>query len=86
MGTALCGAGAGLSATAAVTRCGEAVDDGEQVRLDSAVHFGQPLVAVAVSLGDQGLGLLELATMLGQELRRRDEDRAGQPRVFTSGF
>jgi hypothetical protein len=59
-------------------RRSEAVDDGQQVLLDGAVHLGQALVAVAVGLGDQGLGLLELAAVLGQELRCRDEDRAGQ--------
>ena len=36
----------------------------------------QPLVSAVVGLADEGLGLFEPAVMLGQELRRRDEDRA----------
>lgn len=50
------------------------------------IHLGQALVSVAVSLGDQDLGPLELTTMLGQELGCGDEDRASQTGVGELAF
>ena len=75
------GAGTGRFGAAAASRCGEAVDDGEQVLFDGAVHFGEALLAVSVGLLDQGPGLIELTMVLGQEFGGSDEDGASQTRV-----
>jgi len=50
------------------------------------VHLNHTLMALLLGLVDQGSGCLELAVMLGKELRRGDEYRAGQAgvRVLTA--
>jgi hypothetical protein len=85
-GTGILGsrAGAGASGVAAGARGGQTVDDREEVPLDRAVHLGEPLVAVLVGFGDEGVGLLEPAAVLGQKIGGGDEDRAGQQALANS--
>src|SRR3546814_9859229 len=56
-------------------------DAGVEVGQHSAVGFGEALPAASLGGGDQLQSLLALSAVLGQELRCRDEHRAGQTRV-----
>src|SRR5262245_11541739 len=58
---------------AAVLPVFECADDGQQVRLDDAVHFGHALVVGGLGVGDEGSGVGQLALVLGQELGGGDE-------------
>ena len=59
----------------------EGADDGEQVGLDGAVHFGKADVAVGLGAGDQSAGGGELLVVLRQELGGGDEQWTSQTGV-----
>jgi hypothetical protein len=59
----------------------DSLDDPDQVELHGRVHLDQPLVAVALGVGEQSLGALELLAVEWQELVGGEEVVAGQAGV-----
>jgi hypothetical protein len=74
-------AGAARRALAAALRGAlQCADDRQQVGFDGSVHLDEPALSLGLGCGDQLTGLGQLIAVLGQELGRGDEQRAGQAR------